>query len=77
MKNLKKLAPLLAIITVFTLAGCSDETQNNTEIQATATITPTLSPEDQKLVDEYVKPTTNTQGEKIEAVDPLVELLSN
>jgi len=77
MKKFKKLAPILAIISVITLAGCSEETPNNTETQETAIATPTLNPEDQKLVDEYVKPITNAQGETIEAIDPLVQLLSN
>ena len=65
----------LALLSAFTLSGCSDDAQEN---KTTAqTVKPTLSPEEQKVVDEYIKPTTNAQGQVVEAVDPLVELLSN
>ena len=65
----------LALLSAFTLSGCSDDAQEN---KTTAqTVKPTLSPEEQKVVDEYIKPTTNAQGQVVEAVDPLVELLNN
>ncbi len=72
----KTLITSLALISVFTLAGCSDD-EKYTDTNPTETVAPTLTPEEQKVVNEYIKPTTNAQGKKVEAVDPLVQLLSN
>ncbi|HID92254.1 TPA: hypothetical protein EYG96_01580 [Candidatus Gracilibacteria bacterium] len=68
----KTLFASLALVSVFTLSGCTDDDKSPAE-----TVAPTLTPEEQKVVNEYIKPTTNAQGEVIEAIDPLVQLLSN
>lgn len=70
----KTLLATLAIVTTATLSGCnnSEEThvpQNTPE--------PTLTAEEQEVLNEYTKPTTKPSGEVVEAKDPLVELLGN
>ncbi len=67
----------LALLSTFTLSGCSDDDNTKNNISPSPTISETLTPEEQKMVNEYIAPTTNPKGKIIEAKDPLVELLSN
>ncbi len=66
----KTILSSLTLLTIFAFSGCSDNDNKNTSV------TPTLTPEQEKVIKDYVKPTTGANGEKIEAIDPLVELLS-
>ncbi len=73
----------LTFLSFCTLSGCSENTTNTTpspttQTHSTPSTTPqkTLSPEEEKLIKNYTKPTTDPQGNTVEATDPLVQLLS-
>ena len=53
--KINKTLSTLALISVITLSGCNEETNptDNSDIQVNAT---TLSSEEAKLVEEYIKP---------------------